>query len=554
MAYDDGPRSRDVGSGADATACGVASAARDAVAAAATDSTALLPAIEAECRAPHSFGLERYIEEIAALPPSAPRAAALALLAVRANPDEENVVNTARSAVETLSASEPTVAAAVAVAAGAALTDHGRWAEAGVFAATARSLVAQLSTRSPASQSRSELWFRAMAVALLVEWNTYGGTAVLDELSAALAVPRARNLLRPYHAPALLAVGQVRASLGEFGTAAVSIARAVQLIPSAWLSVRVHAQAALALVRFRQGNWQEANRVVRSACEVAAELDDVRIRGVVAAMATLEPALASDFDAARVRIDEAAHATAGHWSPLSDTILLNSRIAVVIGTGDWNGMVQLLQDAEEPGYRRVYTVHEWNALWGIALRNSGRISRYRQLLDEWGLVDGAQQHPYYWGHRALREQLDRNDEAALKAARRTRDCISDADDPLGRGWSRIVVGTVCSLTGEPAEGMESYEAARAEFEELGAVVFVRLCTRIIEGTAAELASASGDVLRALTPQQRRVAELVAEGYTSTEIGQILYLSKKTIDFHVGNIVSRLGLSSRREIRRLLQAT
>jgi DNA-binding CsgD family transcriptional regulator len=185
----------------------------------------------------------------------------------------------------------------------------------------------------------------------------------------------------------------------------------------------------------------------------------------------------------------------------------------------------------------------------MALRNSGRIDRYRALVEQWSREDGALQHPYHWAHVALLAQIDGDGPAAHAAARRARELVGDRDDPLGRTWTRIVVGTIISLYGDATQGMESYEAARAELIEMGAEGFVRLCTRIIEGTAAQLAQASGDALNALTAQQRRVAELVAEGYTSAEIGQILYLSKKTIDFHVANIVSRLGLTGRRELKR-----
>jgi DNA-binding NarL/FixJ family response regulator len=50
-----------------------------------------------------------------------------------------------------------------------------------------------------------------------------------------------------------------------------------------------------------------------------------------------------------------------------------------------------------------------------------------------------------------------------------------------------------------------------------------------------------DPLEALTPRQREVLQLVAEGHTSKEIGERLSLSFKTVEAHRAQIMERLGL-------------
>jgi DNA-binding NarL/FixJ family response regulator len=52
---------------------------------------------------------------------------------------------------------------------------------------------------------------------------------------------------------------------------------------------------------------------------------------------------------------------------------------------------------------------------------------------------------------------------------------------------------------------------------------------------------STDPLDALTPRQREILQLVAEGHTSKEIGERLGLSFKTVEAHRGQIMERLGL-------------
>lgn len=61
---------------------------------------------------------------------------------------------------------------------------------------------------------------------------------------------------------------------------------------------------------------------------------------------------------------------------------------------------------------------------------------------------------------------------------------------------------------------------------------------------------SAELSRRLTPRQFEVLGLIAQRFSSKEIGRLLGLSPKTVDRHVEEILSRLGLSSRSEAARL----
>ncbi|GII21773.1 LuxR family transcriptional regulator [Planosporangium mesophilum] len=56
----------------------------------------------------------------------------------------------------------------------------------------------------------------------------------------------------------------------------------------------------------------------------------------------------------------------------------------------------------------------------------------------------------------------------------------------------------------------------------------------------------------LTPREREVAALIAEGLTNAELARRLYISKKTAAVHVSNILGKLGLSSRTQVAAWLQ--
>lgn len=55
----------------------------------------------------------------------------------------------------------------------------------------------------------------------------------------------------------------------------------------------------------------------------------------------------------------------------------------------------------------------------------------------------------------------------------------------------------------------------------------------------------------LTPREREVAELIARGYTNPQIAAELTITRETAKTHVSNILSKLGVSSRTEVRMLM---
>jgi DNA-binding NarL/FixJ family response regulator len=89
---------------------------------------------------------------------------------------------------------------------------------------------------------------------------------------------------------------------------------------------------------------------------------------------------------------------------------------------------------------------------------------------------------------------------------------------------------------------ESLEASLGVFEDLGAKLWA-------ERARAELARiggrhAAGDEL---TPSERQVAALVAEGHTNREVAAALFLAERTIEGHLSSIYAKLGVRSRTEL-------
>ncbi|MFC7500766.1 response regulator, partial [Nocardioides sp. GCM10030258] len=69
-----------------------------------------------------------------------------------------------------------------------------------------------------------------------------------------------------------------------------------------------------------------------------------------------------------------------------------------------------------------------------------------------------------------------------------------------------------------------------------------VASRVVE--QMELQRRSLDVICELTPQQRKIFFLIAEGMTNRQIAEKLYLAEKTVKNHVTGLLSRLGLQHR----------
>jgi DNA-binding CsgD family transcriptional regulator len=59
---------------------------------------------------------------------------------------------------------------------------------------------------------------------------------------------------------------------------------------------------------------------------------------------------------------------------------------------------------------------------------------------------------------------------------------------------------------------------------------------------------------ALTPSELRVARLAADGRTNREIAQELFVTPKAVEYHLGNVYSKLGITSRQELPLALTAS
>jgi DNA-binding CsgD family transcriptional regulator len=118
-------------------------------------------------------------------------------------------------------------------------------------------------------------------------------------------------------------------------------------------------------------------------------------------------------------------------------------------------------------------------------------------------------------------------------------------DPFGRARALLALGVVQRRERRQRAPREALREALAGFEELGAATWAAKARE-------ELASVGGRRrVDGLTPAERRVAALVADGRTNREVAAALFLGERTVASHLTHIYAKLGVRSRTELARRL---
>jgi ATP/maltotriose-dependent transcriptional regulator MalT len=148
--------------------------------------------------------------------------------------------------------------------------------------------------------------------------------------------------------------------------------------------------------------------------------------------------------------------------------------------------------------------------------------------------------------------------ALLSEGRAAEDRYREAIDRLGRTRLRPELARAHLLYGEwlrrenrRVDARAQLRAAHDLLDSIGMEAFAERARRELAATGETVRRRTADTAINLTAQELHIARLAAEGQTNSEIGALLFISARTVEWHLRKIFAKLGVGSRRELRQAL---
>jgi DNA-binding CsgD family transcriptional regulator len=394
----------------------------------------------------------------------------------------------------------------------------------------------------------------AQAYAFAADGRVPAGLAALDFLPASgneVTVPQTdvlimRGMLRVY-------ADDLPGALADLGVAAARLRAGV---PSTYPGPCL---AHLSDAHFRRGDWDAAVTHAQLAISLAQDtdrpLDLARAHaraGQVLALRGQWPAAQAHASAARAAAERLPVIFAVAAAATAATALASAR-------GDLAGVLQatepvratgLLDAGGRPG------MFNWRAVEADALIGLGRLDDAETALSEFedaipsaGLASADLASARCRGNLAVARGVLPQAEAAFA---RGHLIAAGVPMPFEHALLSLDDGRRLRSAGDRQAAVAQLERAHRLFSSLGADPYVQACATELAALQVTAATGSPAALLGLSRSELAVARLAASGLTNREVASQLYVSVKTVEYHLRNSYIKLDITSRRALAGLLR--
>jgi DNA-binding CsgD family transcriptional regulator/tetratricopeptide (TPR) repeat protein len=393
-----------------------------------------------------------------------------------------------------------------------------------------------------------------LALNLVMSGHGPEGMRLLDQYPDAVAeIPADQTSVLVFRGVARLFLDDVAGALRDL-SAAGARHRA-----GASFNFDTHGLTFLVDAEYRAGAWDDASVHADFAVSVAHDADRVWDYGFVHAHAALVPAGRGDWAEAAAHIEEAWSWAEGFKVGLAMAMTTTARALLHSAQQDWGGVLAAADTMRTFGQLATLGlpgVHNWRALEVEAFIKEGELGAAARALGELedavpsGLRSGEVS---VWGLRGLLAHA-RGDERATDESFATGLALtSGLGIPLQVALFQLAHGRSLSSRGRQDEALHSLNAARQTLIALRALPYIDQCDAALLATGAHPIPATANPTFGLTPTELVVARLVGGGRSNREVAAELFVSVKAVEFHLSNIFGKLGIRSRRQISRAIDA-
>ncbi|WP_422735567.1 ATP-binding protein [Micromonospora sp. WMMD729] len=223
-----------------------------------------------------------------------------------------------------------------------------------------------------------------------------------------------------------------------------------------------------------------------------------------------------------------------------------SRAVLFNGLGNYPAALDAVRWATE---RDDLAVQQW-ALGELveAAARSGADAVAARARDHLAERTGPVATDWAIGTQALADALVGADAEADERYRTAIDRLATTRLGLQLARARLLYGEWLRRSNRRGDARAQLRLSHEAFTAMGAEAFARRAGRELAATGETVRRRAAGVAEELTPQETQIARLAAAGRTNREIGAALFLSARTVEWHLRKIFTKLGITSRRALR------
>lgn len=315
------------------------------------------------------------------------------------------------------------------------------------------------------------------------------------------------------------------------------------------------AHAYLGYAGYLLGNWGSAEQSVAQAIAALSGHAIVRLRVPVYAIAACVEAAAGRAESAARQLLAAQRWQSQAGPPDYQVFPALAAATMAQAGGDYRRMLAELRPlVTEPELGRFFQAW-WQPLQVEALIGTGQLVAARhalaRLTDLAGRRDGHELITIAWLDAWLAAAARDDPHARERFAEAVARPAAPDDNPLHRARLEHEYGRYLMTGRNRRAAIGRLLHAHELYSALGALPFAERCASDLEACGAQaFAPARGSgagPIPVMSARERRVAYLAVQGLTNQEIASELFISVKTVEYHLGKVFAKLGISSRRQL-------
>jgi DNA-binding CsgD family transcriptional regulator len=344
-------------------------------------------------------------------------------------------------------------------------------------------------------------------------------------------------------------VGGVAADLWDDSSWDTLTSAAVKVAAQASaFTVLPYALTGRALVDLNAGDFTRARERVAQAEAISAEMGNPPLACaslVLAGWQGNDATALALFDSARRGGQERGEGLTLTTASFAEAVLYN-------GLGRYDAALAAARDATQLD---ELTLYGWSLIELVeAAVRSGDVAAAADALDT--LAERARLAGTDW---AL--GIEARSRALLSDGRRAEDLYREAIERLGRtritvhlARAQLLYGEWLRRQGRRIDARTQLRAARDSFVAMGAAAFADRAHREYLATGEKVRRRDVETADQLTPQEARIALLARDGLTNPKIGERLFISARTVEYHLHKVFEKFRITSRRELHLVLDRT